>query len=270
MINFSSIYATELATNNTTMPSMFIKDGVIQRNERITIEGYELPEEINHDIYEINKEALSLIEKISVCGKTTDFYMNIDNTSNSTIPCNYINMLSSNYTPFTFYLKKDNRTIGTIYTNAVTLESGDFPVHVELAQGVDYLQLSFETDAVFNGSCILTLDCSNFIGKNFSVYENNSVTHSSKVEADGMVKLLISNTNSKTLYFTYPTYENKATEDEKINDDAIMENNSQSIDDASDTQIATQKSVNSMIIIPLIICGVIIIAILILIGVKKK
>lgn len=200
--NVSPVYATENNNEENILSSpVEIIDGVIQRDEELSIEGFELPENINHNLNSINEETLYLLECLSLCGKTTDFYFFIENNADNTIPYEYINMLSNNYTPFNFYLMENGIPIATINTNGVTLDNGDFPIHVQTAYGTDFVQLSFNSDAVLHNSYILTLNCGGYKGYSYDIIENGNVTISGYVSETETITIDISSLNTKVIQF---------------------------------------------------------------------
>lgn len=211
---------------------IFTTDTSVQRDERITYEGYALPEVVNHNIEEMDEEGLALLELLSMCGKTSEFHLTFNNSKNNTIPFNYINMLSMNYTPFTFYFVEDGVNIASIYTNGVTATSGNFPAHMHLAQGVDFIQLSFENaDAQIEGNFKATFNCYSFIGYPYEVYEGDTVVNSGKVDDSGYITLYLSNFNTKTVKFKtsqsddIPATEKPQAEDVTADTSVPTENN---------------------------------------------
>lgn len=203
MISISPIYATEEEDINTATSSIEIIDGVIQREERITLDGYVIPDEFERNIESFDDDSLHLLECLSLCGTSSDFYLFVDNTKCCTIPNTYINMFAYNYTPFTFYLIEDNQQVGIIETNGVFVDDGNFPAHVNLAYGADFLQITFDSNATLTGSFNLSIPCVEYIGYSFDVYDNGTIINSSIVSDNGMLTLSIDNMNTKSIQF-YP------------------------------------------------------------------
>lgn len=244
------IYATETDTYEEAVTSSIqIVDGVIQREERITIEGYEIPEEVNRTITDMNDETLSLIEKISICGKTTDFYFFVDNSSNCTIPYNYINMFATNYTPFQFFLTNEaGGECATINTNGATMNEGEFPLNCNIADGGLFKQISFNASGTLNSPFILTLPCYDMIGYNCDLIENGEVVNTYTVEANGTVSLYIENFDTKTLQF----YE---IELPTINEEELT-----SGETATDIYTEDKEEEQKNILLPIIILSVMVVA----------
>lgn len=257
------VHATEIGEETLELSNNATIEGeCVQREERLIIEGYELPEVVDHNIGAFDENGLALLEKLSLCGKTSEFHLTLNNDMHSVIPYNYINMLYNNYTPFTLHIEDEGVVMAIIETNGVTAQSGNFPAHINLAQGVDFIQMSFDADlGEVTGTFRVTFNCMDFIGRSYDIYENGEVVNTGKIDSTGVMVLNLSNTDTKTIKFIQPQIV-EPTEEHMQDSDSVPVDNTD--------VVTTQNNMNAWLIGAICGAGIIVCAVIIILLLKKK